>query len=71
MSTDKMALSHALLIVERDAGRTIEKCQQQLTEKPLRGWSQEKHETYLLKEIAEARATQHYCFIRQMQINPD
>jgi len=36
-----------------------------------RGWSTIKHLEYCQKEIDEASATRHYCFIRMMQLSPD
>ena len=64
-------LWNALTIVKMDAQEAVEFAQRELAKKPLHGWSQQKHEAYHLKEIAEARAVVHYCFIRQMQIDPD
>jgi hypothetical protein len=64
-------LFNALTRVRIDAKKQLEKAEARLAGKPLYGWSQEKHEAYHLKEIAECRAVLHYTEIRQMQIFPD
>jgi len=65
------ALWNALTLVKMDAQKAIQSAQQELAKKPLHGWSQQKHEAYHQKAIAEAQTVVDYCFIRQMQINPD
>ena len=64
-------LYNACHVVEKDALNAIRKYEKLLSEKSAFGWTQAKHEAHYLKLIAEARATAQYCFIRQMQINPD
>lgn len=64
-------LWNALTRVKMDAQKAMESAQHQLELQPLHGWSIEKHKAYHEREIAEAQAVVHYCFIRQMQIDPD
>lgn len=66
-----MKLWTALNTVQRDAEKQADYHRRQLTQKPLGGWSQEKHERYHTEHIQEAETAAHYCFIRQMQLNPD
>lgn len=65
------SLYAALSKVQTDAEKRHKWHLQQLTQTPLRGWSREKHDLYHTENAREAKATAHYCFIRQMQISPD
>lgn len=42
-----------------------------LEEKPLAGWSIEKHKAYHEKAIEEAQQAQKWLFLQLMKINPD
>jgi len=64
-------LLQALTLVRRDAQAQLEKAQLALSKPPLFGWSQEKHDSYFLRAIAEARAVEKFCLVRTMQIDPD
>lgn len=64
-------LYQALSVVKDDAEKREEYHNHQLWCAPLHGWSQEKHNEYHKKFLEEAKQVQHYCFIRQMQIDPD
>jgi hypothetical protein len=64
-------LNLSLAVVKKDAERSFADHQQALKEPPLFGWTVEKHRAYHEKYMNEARAVINYCFIRQMQINPD
>jgi hypothetical protein len=64
-------LENALEKVKADAVRTVEYYRKQLTEKPLSGWSQEKHEQYCNEQIERALVVDKWCFTRLMQHNPD
>lgn len=71
MTAKNYKLHAQLMAVQKDAERVQQQYEKQLTEKPLYGWSQEKHERYCNERIIEAKTVAHYCFIRQMQIDPD
>lgn len=64
-------LYHALGMVQTDAQEESRKCRAKLESKPLPNWDQEKHETYWTNRLIEAESVANYCFVRQMQINPD
>ena len=62
----------------RNIGAVAEDCLKQkrwheakLAEKPLFGWSAEKHQKYHQAAIDECEVVGRYLFIRQMQIDPD
>lgn len=70
--TTENELYKALVIVEREARAKYNYWVDQLEkEKPMNGWSQEQHDDYCNREIYKAQMTADWCFIRQMQINPD
>lgn len=64
-------LLKALYKVRQDANAQADRFENELHKPPLRGRSKEKHEAYCIKHRDEARAVSHYCFIREMQIDPD
>lgn len=66
-----MHIETALRMVMNDAEKQMEYWRGELKNKPLQGWSDEKHIDYCHREIDEASKARHYCFIRLMQINPD
>jgi len=68
---DQSELYHALRVVQRDAAKRVVEEAGLIGGKPLNGWSQEKHDQYHQVRLSEARETLHYCFVRQMQIDPD
>lgn len=68
---DKMGLYRALQIVQGDARKRELYYIAEQQKLPPSGWSKMKHIAYCQKEIDEAVATQHYCFIRMMQLSPD
>lgn len=64
-------LWNALTRVRIDAKAQAEKHASMLLEKPLYGWSAEKHAAYHEQHRDEALAVIEYTHARQMQINPD
>lgn len=71
MSVEAGVLYGALSIVKRDAQEKVEWHKKRLTEKPFIGQTQEDHNEYHLKHMEEAKTVVDYCFVRQMQIDPD
>lgn len=67
----KISLDTALDIVKREALRQCEKHRGLIGDKPLSGWTQEKHDEYHKLHASHCEITATWCFIRQMQINPD
>lgn len=63
-------LYRCLARVQEDADSKITFYKQQLANKPA-SEDESKWSEYWNKQIAEAEAARHYCFIRQMQISPD
>lgn len=61
----------ALSKAQRYLSQKLERAKKALAEKPLNGWSQEKHEAYHQREIAQYETAINVLFVEQMRINPD
>ena len=70
MNDETNTLYRALEIAYGDAKRQQKRYSDQVGQRPLSGWSREKHDNYHIKHAKEAEAASHYLFIRLMQINP-
>lgn len=68
---EEIALLKAIEVVRRDTAIVQKGHIAARANKPLMGWSQEKHEAYYDERIAAANAVLEYLFIRSMQIDPD
>lgn len=71
ITDEQSQLWNALTRVKLDAKKQKEYHEKELTSKPLHGWDKQRHEEYHKRQIAECDAVLSYCFVRQMQINPD
>lgn len=67
----EVSLELALNIVKRDADQRAKYYRRQIGQSPFPGKSQEEHDAYYLEQAKESETAAYYCFIRQMQINPD
>lgn len=64
-------LEKALTRVGVDAKAQYTYHMAQIGGKPLSGWSQEKHDTYHKEHAEKAKLVRDWCFVREMQHNPD
>lgn len=64
-------LYRALCMAERDAREQANSHAEQVGQKSLFGWSQDKHDAYHRDHSEAARAAAKYLFVRMMQIDPD
>ena len=71
LTDEQRKLHNALNDAYWHAKREIEYWKKQVKEKPLYGWSQEKHEKYCMDQILKASAAEDWLFSQLMRINPD
>lgn len=69
--TPEDKLWNALTRVRLDAREQIRRARKMKAQKPFNGKSQSDWDKYFDNEIEQASIVIDYCFIRQMQINPD
>lgn len=67
----QISLDSALEIVKKEALKKCAEHRELIGKTPLSGWSQEKHDQYHTLHGNQAEITASWCFVRQMQINPD
>ena len=71
MNKDLLTLYSALKVVEQDAISQVQYHTEELTKKPLWGWSVAKHYEYHAVRRSEAATVRDLIFIRLLQIDPD